>query len=40
MEDSLLAIGRGRPRKTKGETTENDLDLNGIVEDMIYDKTP
>ena len=28
-----------RPRETLGETVRKDLDLNGVSEDMVYDRS-
>lgn len=38
IEGSPMIRGRGRLRKTLGETIKNDLDLNGESEDMVFDK--
>ena len=39
MEGSLIARGRGRPRKTIGETIKRDLNVNDLNVNMIYDRT-
>ena len=39
MEGSPITRGRGRPRKTIGETIERDLDINGLNINMVYDRT-
>ena len=36
MEGSLVTKGRGRPRKTVGETVKRDLNINGLNINMIY----
>ncbi|KAM7490942.1 hypothetical protein LguiA_033863 [Lonicera macranthoides] len=38
MEGSLVVRGRGRPRKTIGETIKKDLEANGFTIDMIHDR--
>ncbi|KAM7524737.1 hypothetical protein LguiA_014639 [Lonicera macranthoides] len=38
MEGSLIGRGRGRPRKTIGETIKKDLEANGFTIDMIHDR--
>lgn len=38
IEDSLIASGRGRSRKTIDKTIEKDLEVNGLFRDMIYDR--
>ena len=35
MEDSSIARGRRRPKKTIGETIKRDLDFNGLNIKMI-----
>ena len=39
MENSQIAKGRGRFRKTVGETIKRDLDFNGLNVNIIYDRT-
>ena len=39
MESSLIVRGRGRPRKTIGETIKRDLNFNDLNVNMIYDRT-
>jgi hypothetical protein len=39
MEDSQIARGRGRPRKTTRETTKEERDITELDRDMIYDRT-
>ncbi|KAK7258655.1 hypothetical protein RIF29_24237 [Crotalaria pallida] len=38
MEGTTRARGRGRPRKTIGETIEKDMAINALSKDMIYDR--
>ena len=38
IEGSTLTRGRGRPRKTIGETVKKDLHVNGLNINMIYDR--
>lgn len=36
MEDNSIVRGRGRPRKTKGQTIK-DINLNDLPIEMIHD---
>ena len=38
MEGSFIVIDRGKPRKTKGEIINKDLDFNGLFIDMVYNR--
>ena len=38
MKGSLVTRGRGRPRKTIGETVKRDLNVNDLSINMIYDR--
>jgi len=39
MEDSQIARGRGRPRKTIRETIKKDLEVNELDPNLVYDRT-
>jgi len=39
MEDSQIIRGRGKPRKTIGETIKKDLEINELDRNMVYDRT-
>lgn len=37
MEDSLIKRGRGKPKKTIGETIKEDHDLNGFIDNLVFE---
>lgn len=39
MKGSSIARGRGRPRKTIGDTIKKDLEGNELSIDMIFNRT-
>jgi len=39
MEESHVKRGRGRPRKTIRETIRNDLEVNELDPNLVYDRT-
>ena len=39
MKGSSIVRGRGRSRKTIGKTIKKDLEFNGLIVNMIYDRT-
>jgi hypothetical protein len=39
MEGSRITRGVGRPRKTIRKTVRNDLEINELEKDMIFDRT-
>jgi len=39
MEDSQITGGRGRVRKTIRETMRKELEINGLDQNMVYDRT-
>jgi len=39
MEDSQITRGKGRPRKTIRETIREDLEINELDQNMVYDRT-
>jgi len=39
MEESHVKRGRGRPRKTIRETIRNDLDVNELDPNLVYNRT-
>ena len=38
MKDSPVVKGKGIPRKTIGKSIKKDLDFNGVIIDMVYNK--
>lgn len=38
-EDKSIVRGRGRPRRIIGETINEDLELNGLSNDIIFYRT-
>jgi hypothetical protein len=39
MEDSQITGGRGRLRKTIRKTIRKELEINGLDQNMVYDRT-
>jgi len=39
MEDSKITRGKGRHRKIISETIRNDLEINELDPNMVYDRT-